>query len=89
VVYASNVFAILGLRALYFVLADAMGKFGYLGIALSFILVFIGAKMLVSDFLKLPNTVSLLVIVVTLSIAIAASIYKTNSPRSSKPTPPG
>lgn len=89
VVYASNVFAILGLRALYFVLADAMGKFGYLGLALSAILVFIGAKMLLSDFMKLPNTVSLLVIVVTLGIAIAASIYKTNSPRSTKPTPPG
>ena len=89
VVYASNVFAILGLRALYFVLADAMGKFGYLGLALSVILVFIGAKMLLSDYMKLPNTVSLLVIVVTLGIAIAASIFKTNSPRSTKPTPPG
>jgi len=89
VVYASNVFAILGLRALYFVLADAMGKFSYLGLALSVILVFIGAKMLLSDVFKLPNTVSLLVIVVTLGVAIAASLYKTNSPRSSKSTPPG
>lgn len=88
-VYASNVFAILGLRALYFVLADAMGKFGYLGLALSVILVFIGAKMLLSDFFKLPNTVSLLVIVATLGVAIVASVYKTNAPRSSKTTPPG
>lgn len=89
VVYASNVFAILGLRALYFVLADAMGKFGYLGIALSIILMFIGAKMLLSDVFDLPNTASLAVILVTLSVAIAASIYKTHTPRSSKQTPPG
>jgi tellurite resistance protein TerC len=89
VVYASNVFAILGLRALYFVLADAMGKFGYLGIALSIILMFIGAKMLLNDVFQLPNTVSLAVIIVTLGVAIAASVYKTNTPRSSKQTPPG
>lgn len=89
VVYASNVFAILGLRALYFVLADAMGKFGYLGVALSIILMFIGAKMLLSDVFKLPNTVSLAVIIVTLCVAIAASVYKTHTPRSSKQTPPG
>jgi tellurite resistance protein TerC len=89
VVYASNVFAILGLRALYIVLADAMGKFGYLGIALSIILMFIGAKMLLSDLFEFPNTISLAVILVTLSVAIGASVYKTHTPGSSKQTPPG
>lgn len=90
VVYTSNVFAILGLRALYFVLADAMGRFSYLGAALSVILVFIGAKMLVSDYYDLPNAVSLAVILITLSLAIAVSLYKASgNPRSPNQSPPG
>lgn len=90
VVYTSNVFAILGLRALYFVLADAIGRFAYLSVALSVILVFIGTKMLVSDYFDLPNVVSLTVILITLSTAIAVSLYKTTgNPRSPNQSPPG
>jgi tellurite resistance protein TerC len=73
VVYSSNVFAILGLRALYFMLAGMMTRFHYLDLGLAVILVFIGIKMLVSTVFKLPNVVSLAVITGVLTIAIVAS----------------
>jgi len=76
VVYTSNVFAILGLRALYFMLAGMMSRFVYLDIGLSIILVFIGAKMLLADVYKVPNLASLAVIAVVLSGAIAASLMR-------------
>jgi tellurite resistance protein TerC len=59
IVYTSNVFAILGLRALYFMLAGVMEMFVYLKVGLSFVLCFVGAKMLVVDFYKIPIGVSL------------------------------
>ncbi|HMR80556.1 MAG TPA: TerC family protein, partial [Polyangiaceae bacterium] len=62
VVYTSNIFAIMGLRALYFMLSGMMSRFHYLDIGLAVILVFIGAKMLGADFYKIPNFVSLGVI---------------------------
>lgn len=75
-VYTSNVFAILGLRALYFLLAGAMAKFHYLKLALSVILSFVGVKMLVSGFYKIPIAVSLGVIVALLAFAVAASLVR-------------
>jgi tellurite resistance protein TerC len=74
VVYTSNIMAILGLRALYFLLSGVMGRFHKLDWALSAILVFVGAKMLGHDFMKLPNWVSLAVIGVLLGLGIAASL---------------
>ena len=76
IVYASNVLAILGLRALYFVLAGAIAKFYYLRTGLSVVLIFVGAKMLAAPFYKLPVTVSLLVILSVVAAAIAASLRR-------------
>jgi tellurite resistance protein TerC len=72
-VFTSNVFAILGLRSLYFLLADLMGKFHYLKYGLGLVLAFVGMKMLLSDFWHMPIAVSLGVILALLSGAIAAS----------------
>jgi tellurite resistance protein TerC len=75
IVYTSNVFAILGLRALYFALAGIMQLFGYLHYGLSVILVFVGAKMLLADIYKISIGVSLAVIAFILLVSIVASIY--------------
>ena len=76
-VIASNAFAILGLRALYFLLANAKSKFHYLSHALGAILVFVGAKMSVSHWYHLPTTLSLAVIFALLFGAIIGSVMKT------------
>ncbi|KHA59235.1 membrane protein [Vibrio variabilis] len=76
-VLAANVFALLGLRSLYFVLQGMMDKFIYLKPALSFIMVFIGIKMmLVGSAWEIPTPVSLLVLLVTMTIAVIASVMK-------------
>ena len=77
IVYSSNVFAILGLRALYFVLAGAMDRFHYLKPAVAGILVFVGVKMVVSGWIKVATPVSLAVIVGLLALGVAASLIKT------------
>ncbi len=76
IVYSSNVFAILGLRALYFLLAGVMNTFYYLKFGLSLILAFIGCKMLVEDFVHVPILVSLTVVGSVLTVAIAASLVR-------------
>ena len=78
VVWTSNAFAILGLRALYFMLAGLMQRFVYLSLGLSVVLVFVGAKFIWSDlFGKVPIWVSLPIIATVVSISIAASLWKT------------
>ena len=79
IVYTSNVFAILGLRALYFLLADVMDKFEYLKYGLAAVLTFVGIKMVIVDFYKIPIGLSLAVIAGTLTISILASLWKTKS----------
>ncbi len=74
IVYTSNVFAILGLRALYFALAGIMQLFHHLHYGLAVILGFVGLKMILSDFYKIPVTVSLGVIVGVLALSIIASL---------------
>jgi tellurite resistance protein TerC len=74
IVYTSNIFAILGLRSLYFALAGIMGMFHYLNYGLSVILASLGIKMLASGFFHIPVTVSLLFIAVTLAISVLASV---------------
>lgn len=74
IVYTSNVFAILGLRSLYFALAGIIDKFHYLATGLAIILIFAGLKMLISDFYKLPTLIALLVIVAVLIMSIIASL---------------
>jgi tellurite resistance protein TerC len=75
-VYTSNVFAILGLRALYFLLANVMEKFQYLKLGLSFVLAFIGIKMMLSDFYPIPVWVSLIVVAGILTISVVVSLWK-------------
>ena len=74
IVYTSNVFAILGLRSLYFALAGIVNYFRYLKYGLSAILVFVGIKMCISGFYKMPVIASLLVILGFLAIAIVLSV---------------
>jgi tellurite resistance protein TerC len=83
-VYTSNVFAILGLRSLYFLLAGVVHRFVYLKYALAAILVFVGGKMTLVDVVKIPVTVSLGVIALALVIAILASIRAASRPDRSK-----
>jgi tellurite resistance protein TerC len=77
-VYSSNVFAILGLRALFFVLAGMMDRFAYLKPGVALILVFVGVKMAVSAWVHVPILVSLGVIVLTLSGAVGLSLLRTS-----------
>ena len=74
-VFSSNIFAILGLRSLYFVLAASMDKFQYLETALVAILGFIGLKMILEDTLHIPVSVSLLVVATMLTAGILVSVY--------------
>lgn len=73
-VFASNVFAILGLRSLYFLLAGVVHRFHLLKYGLSFILVFVGTKMLIVDFFKVPVLLSLGVIAVTITASVVLSL---------------
>ncbi len=76
IVYSSNVFAILGLRALYFVLSGVMNTFYYLKHGLSIVLIFIGVKMLIGDFFHVPIGISLAVIGTILTISIILSMRR-------------
>ena len=83
IVYTSNIFAILGLRALYFALSGVMGKFHYLRVGLALVLAFIGTKMLISGVVKIPIVVSLGVVLVLLGGAIAVSLlFPSTKPQS-------
>jgi tellurite resistance protein TerC len=73
-VYSSNVFAILGLRALFFVLAGMLDKFVYLKPGVAFILVFVGLKMTLSAWIHVPIFLSLGVILTTLTAAVILSL---------------
>jgi tellurite resistance protein TerC len=77
IVITSNIFAILGLRSLYFLLAGMMDKFYYLKPGLALILFFIGIKMVISDFYEIPITISLVVIFAVLAAAMVLSFVKT------------
>jgi len=76
IVFTSNIFAILGLRALYFALAGCVDKFYYLRHALSVILTYVGIKMLIVDIYKIPTGRSLLIIVGVLTLAVMLSIVR-------------
>ena len=74
IVFTSNIFAILGLRALYFLLAGMMGKFRFLKFGLGLVLAFVGAKMLISDIVHVPIGISLGVVAGLLAGSIGASL---------------
>ena len=80
VVFTSNAFAILGLRSLYFLLAEAATRFRYLKVGLALILVFVGAKPLVAGFLEIPPLVSLAVILSILGLSVGASLRRAGDP---------
>jgi tellurite resistance protein TerC len=86
IVYTSNVFAILGLRALYFLLANVMDKFQYLKVGLSAVLVFIGVKMVIDGFYHIPIGISLGVVASILTISILASLWKARATKSESDT---
>jgi tellurite resistance protein TerC len=75
-VFAANAFSLLGMMSLYFLLAGMADRFRYLNLGLAFVLVFIGVKMLITDLWHVPTVLSLGVIVVSLGLAIAASLHK-------------
>jgi len=74
IVYTSNVFAILGLRAMYFLLAGVLNRLRFLTVGLSFVLVFIGAKMLAQRWVDIPEHISLIVVAGILLAALGASL---------------
>ena len=76
IVYTSNVFAILGLRSLYFVLAGIMRRFRYLSLGLAVVLVFVGVKMLLSDLYHVPSILSLAIVAAILVAAVVASLLR-------------
>jgi tellurite resistance protein TerC len=73
IVFTSNIFAILGLRSLFFILAGLVDKFRYLKVGLAAVLTFVGIKMTIMDIYKIPSLVSLAVILLTLTISVVAS----------------
>src|SRR5207249_11624187 len=81
IVFTSNVFAILNLRSLYFVLASAIEKFKYLKPSLVFILAYVGVKMLLSGYYKIDTEVSLAIIVGILAVGVISSVLSTKRER--------
>lgn len=73
-VFTSNAFAVLGLRALYFLLGDLVGRFAYLRLGLAVVLVLVGAKMLVSHWWHAPTWLSLAVVAAVLGVSVVASL---------------
>jgi tellurite resistance protein TerC len=80
IVYTSNIFAVLGLRALYFLLASAMDRFVYLKFGLGLVLVFIGGKMVLAEWMPISIKISLTVVVVLLAGSILASVIRPPRP---------
>jgi tellurite resistance protein TerC len=87
IVYTSNVFAILGLRSMFFALSGVMKLFRFLNYGLAAVLVFVGGKMLLTGVVKVPTWLSLLVIVLLLSSAVIASLLIPKRPPEKKPEP--
>jgi tellurite resistance protein TerC len=81
IVFSSNIFAILGLRATYFLLAGVMETFHYLSHGLSLVLIFIGMKMLLADFIHIPIGISLAVVTIVLTLAVIASLIRQRQER--------
>jgi tellurite resistance protein TerC len=80
IIFTSNIFAILGLRALYFLLAAMMPRFRYLGYGVGLVLVFVGAKMLGHRWLEVPTGISLGIVLGVLALAILASLLRPEPP---------
>ncbi|NBO38472.1 TerC family protein [bacterium] len=81
IVYTSNVFAIMGLRSLYFVLADLAGRFAHLKYGLAAVLFFVGSKMIAVDLIKIPPFISLAIISSLLGLSILSSLLHSSRQR--------
>jgi TerC family integral membrane protein len=77
IVFTSNIFAIMGLRSLYFLMADLNGRFHLLKYGLALVLVFVGTKMLIVDYYKVPIGLALGIVFLILSTSVAASLIAT------------
>jgi tellurite resistance protein TerC len=77
IVFTSNIFAILGLRAMYFMLAGMADRFHLLKYGLAMVLVFVGTKMLIADYYKIPVQLSLGIVVVIIATFMIASLWAT------------
>jgi tellurite resistance protein TerC len=75
-VFTANAFAVLGLRAMYFLLSDLIHRFVYLKIGLAVILIWVGIKMALHDIYKVPTTLSLAIIILVIAVAVIASLVK-------------
>jgi tellurite resistance protein TerC len=75
IVFTSNICAILGLRSLYFLLAEVVDRFIYLKVGLSLVLIFIGGKMLLAEFYKIPTGISLTVVAAILITSVVISLF--------------
>ena len=82
IVFTSNIFAILGLRALYFLLADMANRFHLLKFGLAVVLMFVGTKMLIVDWYKIPVAISLAVVITLLGTSILLSLMATRKQKS-------
>ncbi|HVO30404.1 MAG TPA: TerC family protein [bacterium] len=80
IVYTSNIFAILGLRSLYFALAALMGKFRYLNLGVASVLVFVSVKMLAAAFVEVPTPISLAIVFAILAASVTASVLHPEPP---------
>jgi tellurite resistance protein TerC len=80
IVFTSNIFAIMGLRSMFFLLADLNGRFHLLKYGLALVLVFVGTKMLIVDFYKVPIGLALGIVAVILASSVAASLIATRNP---------
>ena len=81
IVYTSNVFAVLGLRAMYFFLEGALARFRYLRAGISVVLMFVGMKMLLLHFFRIPILLTLGIISVTIAGAVFASVRRSGDPQ--------
>jgi tellurite resistance protein TerC len=89
IVFTSNIFAILGLRSLYFMLAGLIDRFRYLKVGLAAVLTFVGVKMLIMDLVKIPPGISLAVILTMLGVSVWASLAATRKEAALAPTRDG
>ncbi len=88
IVFTSNIFAILGLRSLYFMLAGLVDRFAYLKVGLAGVLLFVGLKMALIDFVKIPSPVSLAIIALMLGASVGYSLYKSRGVEPAREVPP-
>ncbi len=87
IVFTSNIFAILGLRSLYFAIASLIGRFEYLKVGLSFVLIFIGVKMTIAPWVPIGSFTSLAVVAGLLGSSVIFSIVKTRRPGDARERP--